>query len=524
VAKLIIQSGPGIGTDQTIAGTLVVGRLQTCDLQITEQKSSRKHFQIEQIGSSFQIKDLGSRNGTELNDKPLTKPILLSNGDIVGVGGTRLVFFLDAPSLAKGDSFGAYQIVSTPTPCACGYRFRARQRSLDRDVVLEMLSLEYRDNSEVSDRFIDMMSAASHFDHPNILEVYEVNKDKGVAFATMPRFEGTTLRRSVRSGHVTLADAMKVLVHVADALVHINNRKKIHGRLSPSTILVSEDDYRVKLIGFGTDPRGRCTDPALPEAEWHAGFCSPEVGRGMEATASSDLYSLGAIAYWLVTGHVPYRGESAMDILRQHASPNPVVPSRELMPDLPPMIGRAIDRLLKKSPSERPENSRTAKKLMENALEVSREKPGKISKIHSRPRAAQKISSEDLAEVGSGSSTASLGPKDTTITQKRHKTPSADKKKKRRGQSSETSRRAAGSERKRQSVSSERSRRAAPDSNRLKVSGGISDRLVSPETLGRGHHSQGSVGSWIISMVFIILLYIGSYFVTLILLKLAETS
>jgi serine/threonine protein kinase len=515
VAKLIIQSGPGIGSDQAIADKLVVGRLQSCDLQIQEGKSSRQHFQIERIGLSFQLKDLGSRNGTELNEEPVTAPVLLSNGDVIQVGGTRLVFFLDAPKLGKGDMFAGYKILSAPIPSAYGYRFRARQRSLDREVVLETLALDYGHKSDIAKRFTEMMTAASQFDHPNILDIYEVGEEDKIPFATMPAFEGTTLRRVVRSGDVALADGLKILVHVADALVHINNRKKIHGRISPSSVLVSDGDYRIKLVGFGIDPRGRCTDPALPEAEWHAGFCSPEVGRGLEATPASDLYSLGAVAYWLVTGHVPYQGENAMDVLRQHAAPSPVVPAKDLMPELAPMIGRAIDRLLKKSAKERPENSRAAKKLMENALELAREKPSKISKIHSQPRGIPKISTDALDKGDSDDTTRT--PNQTTVQKKRRKTASNTAK-----DSARSRKKSPSSERTRKDASNER---VKASSSRLKVAGGISDRLVSPDSVAATRRGKGnSLRAWAISLVFVVLLYVGSYFVTRILMKFAEAN
>ncbi|MDF1666049.1 MAG: serine/threonine-protein kinase [Planctomycetota bacterium] len=536
MAKLIIQSGPGIGADKTINDKMVVGRLQTCDLPIQEGKSSRSHFQIERIGSSFQLKDLGSRNGTNLNDEPVTKARLLSNGDVIQVGETRLVFFLAAPKLDKGDSFAGYEILSAPIPNACGYRFKARQRSLDREVVLETLSPDFTSNKDVSSRFLEMMNTASQFDHPNILEIYEVGTENDIPFASTPPFEGTTLRRAVRSGEISLADALKILVHAADALHHVNNRKAIHGRLSPSSILVTEDDYRIKLVGFGVDPRGRHTDPALPEPEWHAAFCSPEVGRGLDPSIAGDLYSLGAIAYWLVTGHPPYKAETAMEILRLHASPAAVVPTKELMPDIAAMIGRAIDRLLKKSPSERPENSRAAKKLLENALEVSREKPGKISKIHSRPRGIPQISTADLEEELSGEVTRT--PNQTTIHKKKTRGPRASAagprasaraskgsargpKSSARASNSATRKKRHESARVRE-ASSERARKQ-PVSSRVKVTEGISDRLVSPEALDSGRGRRKS-GSFMIPLVFIILLYVGSFFVTRILLRLLEAS
>lgn len=524
MAKLIIQSGPGIGADKTINDKLVVGRLQTCDLPIQEGKSSRTHFQIERIASSFQLKDLGSRNGTLLNDEPVTSAKLLSNGDVIQVGETRLVFFLDAPKISKGDQFAGYEILSAPLPNAYGYRFKARQRSLDREVMLETLSPDFSSDKEVVGRFLDMMNTASQFDHPNILEIYEVGTEDSIPFATFPPFEGTTLRRAVRSGEISLADALKILVHIADALHHVNNRKAIHGRLSPSSVLVTEDDYRIKLVAFGTDPRGRHTDPALPEPEWHASFCSPEVGRGLDPSIAGDLYSLGAIAYWLVTGHPPYKGETAMEILRLHASPNEVVPTKELMPDLAPLIGRAIDRLLKKSPKERPESSRAAKKLLENALEVSREKPGKISKIHSRPRGVPQISTSDLEQAVPESETRA--PNQTTIHKKKRgpKASAAGPRGSARGPraSARATNSAArkGSARIRES-SGERVRKQAT-SSRVKAEG-ISDRLVSPDALdaGRGRRRKGS---FVVPVVFIILLYIGSFFVTRILLRLLEAT
>lgn len=488
MAKLTIQTGQTIGQTCYIEDKVTIGRLQSNDLPIQENLSSRKHFEVERIGPSFQIRDLRSRNGTLVNEENLEDTRLLSNGDVIRVGDTRVVFTLQAPPIEVGDSFGQYTIKGAATPVEYGFQYLARQATLDRDVTVETLAWEYLEDGDIKDRFMASLKTASNFDHPNILGVIDVGVEQNLPFGIFKEFTGMSLRTAVQSANIEMADALRILIQIADALVHVHGKGLVHGRLCPSTVLLGAG-FKVKLVGFGTDPRGRCSDPALPEAHWHAAFASPELGRGLEETSSSDIYSLGTLAFWMITGHLPYKGAKGLDVLRLHASTDSVVPAGTLADGLPSSVTQAIDRLLKKSPSERPASAAAAKKLLENALVASEGSQRNITKVHTERFEAAKIQ-ERLSE--SSDSGEFAGPQKTTIV--------------RRGRNA------------RSSASSERARTRG-SSSRARVDTGISDRLVTPRSL-REPREDNSIGAWMVSLAFIGLLYAAAYLVTRILLKL----
>jgi serine/threonine protein kinase len=506
VAKLIIESGPGIGDAVVIAGRTVVGRLQSCDLPIQESQASRQHFEVERIGECYQVKDLGSRNGTALNGVDLNGAALLSNGDVLGIGETRIAFNLEPP-LSSGERFGDVKVESGPSSSGFGYRYLGTQISLGRPVAIEALARDFPENGEVWDRFVASMKAAGQVNHPGVLGMYSVYAKEHIAFGIVERFDGQTLRRLVRSRELSLGEAMTILLEVSETLAALHEQGKFHQRISPSTILVA-DELRCKLVGFGPDPRGRPTDPALPEAVWHAAFSSPESSRGLQANAAADLYSLGTVAFWLITGRYPCPGESASEVLRMHASADPCLPISALRSDIPPSVAQVVDRLLKKSPAERPQTAKAASRLLEVAKTAALPAGGRISNLHSQALRALALEPADEDDESSGE----RGPTGGTVARRGR----------RAAKSASSSGRSAGpkaSARAARIEPVEAPRSAVPSTTRRRYAeAGISDRLVSPEQID-GQSAAADPMVWFLSLGLGVLAYGFAYVVTRVLLR-----
>ena len=393
----ILENGSASGVFCDIEDKVVAGRLQRCDLVLEESQASRDHFEVERIGSCYQLRDLKSRNGTLLNDAGFEDGRLLSNGDVIRVGETRARFELAIPSEVLERRFGRFELLGEPKASSFGVLCRARQEGLQREVTLEILSPDYARDPDVNGRFLAMARAASLFQHNEILAVYDLGVVGELPYMSVARFNGQTLRRAVRQAAFSPSQSVAILQNLIQAIGHVHLAEKVHGRVSPSTVLVDAGGA-VKLVGFGTDPRGRCTDPALPEAVWHAGFCAPEIGRGKSATPASDYYSIGAVAYWLLTGRPPYEGDDAAAVLRSHAGSDPVPGADLVAQGIPQELARAVSEFLSKSAGRRPDNAGGASGMLTRALAQSRPPAPAVSE----PDEESSASSPSRRRGGSG--------------------------------------------------------------------------------------------------------------------------
>lgn len=409
---MLVLTGPDSGSEFPIKGKLIAGRLQTCDITLQEGQSSRKHFEVESIGPScFRVTDLESRNGSSVNAEPLKGSRILANGDVVAVGETQLGFYYDRPDLAPASTFVDFTVLTEARASPFGYQFKARQRSLDRDVTLEVLSAELASDAAIAERFLAMHKSTGLFDHPKILNVYDVGRYKSMPYASLAYFDGETLAERYSGILAPTEDALEICAQLAEALAHIHGRDRCHGRLNPSTVLVDAAGA-IRLIGFGDDPRGRVSDPALPGAARQAGFCAPELARGRDARPESDVYSLGALAYWLLSGASPYSGAKAADVLRLQAQPEPVPPLSRVLPELPPAVEETVAELLAKAPGERPADGRAAVELLARCREEmnkpARKGPRKGRRKGGRGKSRRRPSSESRAKKAMASSGSAL--------------------------------------------------------------------------------------------------------------------
>lgn len=241
-----------------------------------------------------------------------------------------------APPEPVSTRFGDYELHTELARGGMGVVWRARQRSLDREVALKMiLSGHFASEAEVL-RFHAEARAAASLDHPNIIPIYEVGECEGRQFFTMKLAEGGSLAAGNRSnpakpGRATPGAAAALLVKVARAVHHAHQRGILHRDLKPHNILLDAEGEPM-VADFGLAKQG-ARDAELTVSGTVLGspnYMAPEQaeGRTRLLTTTTDVYGLGAILYYLLTGRPPFEGRSPLEILHKVVNEDPLPPSK----------------------------------------------------------------------------------------------------------------------------------------------------------------------------------------------------
>ena len=225
-----------------------------------------------------------------------------------------------------GKRFGAYQIISVLGAGGMGEVYLARDERLGRKLALKLLPQQFTRDTERLRRFEQEARAASALNHPNIITIYDIGEMAGTYFIASEYVEGKTLRKLIERGPVRTKDVMDICSQVADALAAAHEAGLVHRDLKPENVMVRPDGY-VKVLDFGlvkliergllekeTGPRDpRMTSPGMVLGT--AAYMSTEQASGIEVDSRSDLFSLGVLMYELLTGVVPFKGDSTASIL-----------------------------------------------------------------------------------------------------------------------------------------------------------------------------------------------------------------
>jgi serine/threonine-protein kinase len=237
-----------------------------------------------------------------------------------------------------------------------GVVYRARDVRLRRSVAIKLLPPELAFREEVRSRFLREAQTAAQLSHPNVVPIYSVDEVDGLVFFVMALVEGESLGAYLkRERLVSLDFARRVLRDVADALAYAHARSIIHRDIKPDNILMDRVTGRTLVSDFGiaraAEGDSRLTITGI--AVGTPAYMSPEQAVGeRDIDGRSDLYSLGIVGYQMLAGELPYTATNTPAMLMKHLSEIPR-PIREVRPDLPPGLERAIDRALAKKPEDR---------------------------------------------------------------------------------------------------------------------------------------------------------------------------
>lgn len=212
--------------------------------------------------------------------------------------------------------------------------YKALCHSLNRYVAVKMLRDDLAVDSEFRHRFETESKAAGMLSHPNIVSVYDVSRDSNPEYIVMELVEGVTLKQYMTTkGALGWKEVVHFTTLIAKALSHAHSRGIVHRDIKPHNIMI-DTDGSVKVGDFGIARLGNSQNTITTEAIGSVHYISPEQARGEKVDARSDIYSLGVVMYEMLTGSLPFDGDSPVAVAIQHINSSPKAP-HDIVPGVP---------------------------------------------------------------------------------------------------------------------------------------------------------------------------------------------
>ena len=215
--------------------------------------------------------------------------------------------------------------------------YKAKCHRLNRLVAIKILKSDLAQNEEFRRRFNAESQAVAQLSHPNIVSVYDVSRGGDMEYIVMELLDGITLKQYMeKRGQLNWRESLHFITQIMRGLSHAHSRGIIHRDIKPQNIMVLRDGS-VKVADFGIACLADSAQTLTQEALGSVHYISPEQARGDRPDARSDIYSSGVVLYEMLTGRLPFEGESAVSVAIQHLSSIPLAP-REINPDIPEQL------------------------------------------------------------------------------------------------------------------------------------------------------------------------------------------
>ncbi|KPU28268.1 serine/threonine protein kinase [Caloranaerobacter sp. TR13] len=270
----------------------------------------------------------------------------------------------------KGRLLGdRYEIVEKIGGGGMALVYKAKCKLLNRYVAVKVLRTEFINNEEFINKFRRESQAAASLSHPNIVNIYDVGVEDDIYYIVMEYVNGKTLKELIREkGKLSYEETIDIAIQIARALSHAHKNHIVHRDIKPHNILVS-DDGRVKVADFGiakAATTSTVTNTSNVIGSVH--YFSPEQARGGYTNEKSDIYSLGIVMYEMVTGRVPFEGDSPISVAIKHIQEDIVTP-RQFVETIPESLEKIILKCVEKNQSLRYDSAEELLKDLEKAKE-----------------------------------------------------------------------------------------------------------------------------------------------------------
>jgi beta-lactam-binding protein with PASTA domain/predicted Ser/Thr protein kinase len=247
---------------------------------------------------------------------------------------------------------GRYRVISRLGSGGMADVYLAQDQLLGREMAVKVLHHHFAEDQEFVERFRREASSAAGLSHPNIVGIFDRGEWNGTYYIAMEYVAGRSLKQIVREeGPLAPAAAIDIVVQILRAARFAHRRGVIHRDLKPHNVILDEEG-RARVTDFGIARAGASDMTMTGSIMGTAQYLSPEQAQGYTVSSASDLYSIGVILYELLTGVVPFEGETAVAIAFKQVSATPRSPS-ELQPGIPASLDAVVLRALAKDPSER---------------------------------------------------------------------------------------------------------------------------------------------------------------------------
>ena len=229
--------------------------------------------------------------------------------------------------------------------------YKAKDHKLNRFVAVKVLKQEFSENANFVSKFRIEAQAAAGLMHPNIVNVYDVGEENGIYYIVMELVEGITLKKYIeKKARLSVKEAVSIAIQVSMGIEAAHNNHIIHRDIKPQNIIISKEG-KVKVTDFGI-AKAATSNTITSNVMGSVHYTSPEQARGGYSDEKSDIYSLGVTMFEMLTGRVPFNGETTVAIAIKHiqeAMPSP----REYVSEIPVSVEQIVFKCCQKSPDRR---------------------------------------------------------------------------------------------------------------------------------------------------------------------------
>lgn len=247
-----------------------------------------------------------------------------------------------------------YEVISKIGAGGMSDVYKAKDHVLGRFVAIKVLKTEFSEDVGFVSKFHTEAQSAAGLEHPNIVNIYDVGSEDGLHYIVMEYIEGITLKTYIeKKGRLTFKEAVSIAIQVGRGIEAAHNKNIVHRDIKPQNIMISTEG-KVKVMDFGI-ARAATSNTIHSDVMGSVHYSSPEQARNGFIDGKSDIYSLGIVMYEMVTGRVPFDGDTTVSIAIQHLQEEMVPPSA-YAPDLPISLEKIILKCTQKSPIRRYQN------------------------------------------------------------------------------------------------------------------------------------------------------------------------